>query len=121
MGCLVGPLLARMAALGRGLCAKVVGLIDQAAAAVARGDAALDLDVVRQQPQLPRVILCALVRLQLRPRRGQPISRQGETRAVAAANACVGKPIKGELMRELISLFFKPRRNNNAAGGGGGG
>ena len=51
-GCLVGPLLARMAALGRGLRAAVVGLIDQIGAAVVRGDAPLDLDVARQQGHL---------------------------------------------------------------------
>jgi len=64
----------------------------------------------------PEIILCALVRLQLSVARSADQASGGDARAAAAANAGAGMPMKGELMRELIPLFFKP---NGGAGGQG--
>lgn len=65
----------------------------------------------------PEIILCALVRLQLSVARSADQASGGDARAAAAANAGAGMPMKGELMRELIPLFFKP--NPTSLGGGG--
>ena len=58
----------------------------------------------------PEIILCALVRLQLSVARSADQATTSETKALAAANAGAGMPMKGELMRELIPLFFKPQQ-----------
>mmetsp|Transcript_10959 Transcript_10959/g.21740 ORF Transcript_10959/g.21740 Transcript_10959/m.21740 type:complete len:2215 (+) Transcript_10959:404-7048(+) len=68
----------------------------------------------------PEIILCALVRLQLSVASAAAQQTSGEAKAIAAANASAGMPMKGELMRELIPLFFKPNtqhvvRNGPAA------
>lgn len=77
----------------------------------------------------PEIILCALVRLQLSVTRSADQASGEEARAIAAANAVAGMPMKGELMRELIPMFFKPPPQgggtvvggtNNAGGLGGG-
>ena len=63
----------------------------------------------------PEIILCALVRLQLSVARSASSVEMANSsvpgdnaRAIAVANASAGMPMKGELMRELIPLFFKP-------------
>ena len=56
----------------------------------------------------PEIILCALVRLQLSVARSADQASTGDARNIAAANAGAGMTMKGELMRELIPLFFKP-------------
>ena len=67
----------------------------------------------------PEIILCALVRLQLTvAAQGADMNLSQEARAIAAANAGAGMPMKGELMRELIPLFFKPQGTNNPGGKG---
>jgi len=52
---------------------------------------------VRSLLGCPEVLLCSLVRLQLN------VSKEGNTAKITA-----GKQVKGELMRELIPMFFKP-------------
>jgi len=59
------------------------------------------------------------VRLQLTvAAQGADLNLSQEARAIAAANAGAGMPMKGELMRELIPLFFKPQGTNNPGGKG---
>lgn len=67
----------------------------------------------------PEIILCALVRLQLSVTRSVDQASGEDAKAVAMANAKAGMPMKGELMRELIPMFFKPSQGGVAAGGGG--
>lgn len=55
----------------------------------------------------PEVILCAIVRLQI-----LSASRSGDRG---------GMPMKGELMRELVPLFFKPPKSTSGEGEGRGG
>ncbi len=68
----------------------------------------------------PEIILCALVRLQLSVTRSADQASGEDARAIATANAVAGMPMKGELMRELIPMFFKPAQGGVAVGGGGG-
>ena len=69
----------------------------------------------------PEIILCALVRLQLSVTRSADQASGEEARAIATANANAGMPMKGELMRELIPMFFKPTQSVIGTAGGGGG
>ena len=52
----------------------------------------------------PEIILCALVRLQLTVAR----AADGAASNLSSSSISAGMPMKGELMRELIPLFFKP-------------
>jgi CCR4-NOT transcription complex subunit 1 len=62
----------------------------------------------------PEIILCALVRLQLSITRSADQASGEDARAIIAANAVAGMPMKGELMRELIPMFFKPAQDGVA-------
>jgi CCR4-NOT transcription complex subunit 1 len=63
----------------------------------------------------PEIILCALVRLQLSV--ASAAAQQSSEGAKAAASA--GMQLKGELMRELIPLFFKPNTKHVVKNGPG--
>lgn len=63
----------------------------------------------------PEIILCSLVRLQLsnaaaitEAQNNIATSNSAELTAVLRARASAGMPLKGELMRQLIPLFFSP-------------
>jgi CCR4-NOT transcription complex subunit 1 len=56
----------------------------------------------------PEIILCALVRLQLSNASAININDNTPAQLAIRARANAGMPLKGELMRELIPLFFSP-------------
>ena len=58
----------------------------------------------------PEIILCALVRLQLSNAAAINVADNNNPQLMATirARANAGMPLKGELMRELIPLFFSP-------------
>ncbi|KAL7495152.1 hypothetical protein ACHAWT_006213 [Skeletonema menzelii] len=57
----------------------------------------------------PEIILCALVRLQLSNAAAMNVAdTPPQQLAMIRARAQAGMPLKGELMRELIPLFFSP-------------
>ena len=63
---------------------------------------------VRGLLSCPEILLCALVRLQL------SVAQQGQG---IGSNANAGMQMKGELMRELIPLFFKPNPHHRVQNG----